>query len=235
MRPHSDEWSGESGSSAGEAGRQPARQARPRPFLAALPGLASIPMARSPRFFPALSAVMLAGVILLLAGAMLFAQHSAPSAIQRELARWAETCRTAGAFDPAVESRILGGTPVAGRPPGLGTYLATDELRTFGALSVGGSLLSFGDPLAAGCPDYGLVRRQPVIWMRLIFAGGQIEASAMLPYSAERLSADTPIHTLRCYAPGEDYALQRSAEWHGFTSLASYECPTSHSVTPGAP
>jgi hypothetical protein len=116
--------------------------------------------------------------------------------------------------------------------PGAGKYLADHELDTAGAITLADLMLAAGQP-QAGCLDYGLLHREPVIWVRLVLADGRVETYAALFSSSQRLSPDAPIYALYCYRSGANESSVQNESWRGFASLAVYrDCPHGGTAVP---
>jgi hypothetical protein len=159
----------------------------------------------------------------LIGALLLVARHPSGSRAQLALADWNRACLQGR--ESAVDIRDwLTGTPAyLGSAPGPGQFLAVSELKTFGEVTLAEAITTLGKPDAA-CLDYGLLPgRKAVIWLRAPLAGGQVEAYAVLLPGAERLTLDTPLHTLRCYAPGETYHLRGTGPWRGFSPVTAYQ------------
>jgi hypothetical protein len=209
-------------SGTAETGPQSADR-EPLPTIrSALPGLACIPIDRGPSFF-SLMTLALVAVCSALTGAVLLVAHYAPrSNAEQALVEWDEACLQGR--ESAVDFRDwLTGTPAyLGSPPGPGQYLAVSELKTYGELTLADAITALGEPDAA-CLDYGLLPgRKAVIWLRASLADGQVEAYAVLSPGAEHLTLDTPLHTLRCYTPGEIVHLRGTGVWRGFSPITAY-------------
>jgi len=202
------------------------------------PGLAgesarlSPPLLTRPGFFPALMVVMVAACSLLIGGILLVSRQSPPTALQMKLAAWERACTLGLEPDSSLQTPAADEVSYLGSAPGSGKFRAAYELDTAGAITVADLVVAVDQP-EWGCLDYGLLRRDPVQWVRMVLAGGKIEAYALLPAKAERLTPDTPIYVLYCYAPDDDYPLREVGPWRGFSSIAAYHgCLYSGTVTP---
>jgi hypothetical protein len=174
-----------------------------------------------------------AGCSLSISGILLAARQGPPSPQQAALAEWEHACRWG--LEPDIDLQPLAGdeTPYRASVPGVGKYLADHELDTAGAVTLADLMLAAGQP-QAGCLDYGLLNREPVIWVRLGLAAGRVEADAALPSSsAKRLSPDAPVYVLYCYRSGANDTPVQNESWRGFASLAVYrDCPHSGTAVP---
>jgi hypothetical protein len=213
--------------------RQPADGVISTTIPRALPGLACIPIDRGPSFFPLMTLALIGICSVVMGAVVLLARHRSWSDTQQALAEWDEACLL-GRESPVDFQRWVTGTPAyRGSAPGPGQYLAISELKTFGEVTLAEALVTLGKP-DSSCLDYGLLPgRKAVIWLEALLDGGQIEAYAVLPPGAERVELDTPLHTLRCYTPGEAYHLRGTGPWRGFSPIAAYRyCRTSSTLTP---
>jgi hypothetical protein len=187
-----------------------------------LPGLACIPIDRGPSFFPLMTLALVAICSFLMGAVLLVSHHSPRSSAQLALVDWDQACLLGRESTVDFRDWVTGTPAYLGSPPVPGQYLAVSELQTFGELTLSEAIVTLGEP-DAGCLDYGLLPgRKAVIWLRAPLAGGQVEAYAVLSPGAERLTLDTPLHTLRCYAPGETYHLRGTGPWRGFSPITAY-------------
>lgn len=198
------------------------------------PGLASVPLARRAPFFPLMMLVFAAACSVSVGCVMLLAQQGSASATELALMDWRRACLASS--DPGEEVEDIASTiSPPGVAPGLGRYLAQAQLTTYGKLTVADILPVFGEPLRAGCLEYGLLLpdHKAVKWERLVFADGRIEAFALIQYHEVRLAPDMPVHTLRCYAADEDYSLRNMVLWDGFGTIAGLQdCPQRGTAVP---
>ena len=203
------------------------------PILRALPGLACIPIDRGPSFFPLMTLALIAICSLVVGAVVLLAHQRSWSSTERALAEWDQACLLGrdSAFD--FRQWVTGTPAYRGSAPGPGQYLAMSELQTFGEVTLAEALVTLGEP-DSSCLDYGLLPgRKAIIWLKALLAGGQIEAYAVLPPDTKRVELDTPLHTLRCYTPGETYHLRGMGPWRGFSPITAYRyCRTSSTLTP---
>jgi hypothetical protein len=167
-------------------------------------------------------------------GGVLLAARQGPLPPQQAvIAEWEHACQLG--FEPDINPQLLANdeTPYRASVPGAGKYLADHELDTAGAVTLADLVLAVGKP-QAGCLDYGLLHREPVIWVRLLFANGRVEAySALSSSSAKRLSPDAPVYVLYCYRSGTNGPPAQNESWQGFASLAVYrDCPHGGTAVP---
>jgi hypothetical protein len=182
--------------------------------------------ARGPLWFVFIMLLGVAGCSLSIGGVLLAARQGPLPPHQAALAEWEHACQLG--FEPDIDPQLLTNdeTPYWASVPGAGKYLADRELDTAGAITLADLVLAAGQP-QAGCLDYGLLHREPVIWVRLVFADGRIEAySALSSSRAKRLSPDTPVYVLYCYRSGTNDPPAQNESWRVFASLAVYrDCP----------
>jgi hypothetical protein len=97
------------------------------------------------------------------------------------------------------------------------------------------ALLALGVPDGVGCLEKKTIPGHSVYWLRVVFAGGQIEAAVMLPGDASRLSPETAVRVFFYYAPDAVYPLDQSTRWRSFAALSTYnvcQSSSSHSAAP---
>ncbi|MBN1202163.1 MAG: hypothetical protein JXJ20_09935 [Anaerolineae bacterium] len=99
------------------------------------------------------------------------------------------------------------------------------ELSTRGWLTLADVIREFGTPERVDCLAWGhsTAAQSPATSVRLYFAGGLIEVSAMRADDALRLSPDMRVRSIRYYAPGEPtYPVGKTSKWRGFGSVRVY-------------
>lgn len=192
----------------------------------------SPPLTARPWFFPALIVVMVAACSLLIGGILFVSRRSVPTAAQMKLAAWERACTLGTEPDSSLLTPMADEISYRGSMPGRGKFRAAYELDTAGAVTVADLMIVVDRP-QWGCLDFGLRRREPVTWARMVLAGGKIEAYALLPARAERLTPDTPLYVLYCYPPDGDYPLREVGPWRGFSAVAAYQgCRYGGTATP---
>ena len=173
-----------------------------------------------------------AGCSLSISGVLLAARQGPPSPQQVALAKWEQACRLGLEPDNSLQSPAVGVMLHQESVPGPGKFQADHELSAARAITLADLLLAVGQP-QSGCLDYGLLHREPVIWVRLVLDDGRIEAYSALPSSTERLSPDAPVYVLYCYTSGTKNSPDQSKSWRGFASLAVYrDCHHGGTSTP---
>jgi hypothetical protein len=173
------------------------------------------------------------GCSLSISGVLLAARQGSPPPRQMALAEWEQACRLGLEPENSLSPLVDGETLYHVSVPWAGKFRADYELSTAGAITLADLMRTAGQP-QSGCLDYGLLRGEPVIWVRLVLADGRIEAySALLSRSARRLSPDAPVYVLYCSSSGADYPADQMESWRGFAPLAVYrDCPYGGTAVP---
>jgi hypothetical protein len=185
-----------------------------------------------PLWFVFVILLSVVGCSLSISGVLLAARQGPLSPQQAALAEWEHACQLGLEPDTRVQPLADDGTPYRVSVPGGGTYLADHELDTAGAITLADLMLAVGPP-QAGCLDYGLSHREPVIWVRLVLADGRVEAYTALASSSQRLALDAPVYVLYCYRPGANEQPVQNDSWQGFAPLAVYrDCPHGGTAVP---
>jgi hypothetical protein len=186
-----------------------------------------------PLWFVFVILLSVVGCSLSISGVLLAARQGPPPPRQVALADWKHACQLGLEPDTRLQPRADDETPYQAPVPGAAKYLADHELDTAGAITLADLMLAVGLP-QAGCLDYGLLHREPVIWVRLVLDDGRIEAyAALLSSSARRISPDAPVYVLYCYRSGVNDLPVQYQSWQGFASLAVYrDCPHGGTVVP---
>lgn len=208
-------------------------RASPRSFLREWPGLASLAITRDAWFCPLATLMIMAALLLVIAGTLyVVRQGSPPSTTELDLISWGQACVLGSDRDNRLQDKVNGDVSHPGPTSGLGRFCADDELDPAQAITLADLFLAVGQPQWA-CLDYGMLHGEPVFWVRLVFDQGQIEAFAPLSVSTLRLSPETAIHVLYCYASAADYPVWQVGTWHGLAPVASYqECRHAGTATP---
>jgi hypothetical protein len=196
------------------------------------PRAATAPTVRHRWLFPVMTLAAVAAFFIVVSIAIALTRQTGPSPTQAWVIGWEQAC-VLGAEAPAGPGELTTGVAHPGMAPGVGRFLAQAEHVTYGALTLADLVLAVGAPERIGCLDYGLLPGPtPVMWLRVLMDDGRLEAYTVLPYYATRLSPDTAVHTLRCYAPDEPYHLKQTIPWQGFASLAVYQACQVGTATP---
>jgi hypothetical protein len=179
---------------------------------------------------------------LVMAAIMVVARIHSPSAAQRQLLEWQHACQLglAPEYHLSVSQIMLSsGEAYLYQPPGSGIYTAKYKLEPDVVLDrpirLADALLALGVPDGIGCLEKKTIPGHSVYWLRLVFAGGQIEAAVMLPGDARRLSPETAVRVFFYYAPDAAYPLDQSTRWRSFAALSTYsvcQSSSSHSAAP---
>jgi hypothetical protein len=193
---------------------------------------ATAPTVRHRWLFPVMTLGAVAAFFIVVGVALGLIRQTGPSPSQTWVIGWEQAC-VLGAESLADPEELSSTAAHPGMAPGVGRFLAQTEHVTYGALTLADLVLAVGAPERAGCLDYGLLPGPtPVMWLRVLMDDGRLEAYTVLPYYATRLSPDTAVHTLRCYAPDEPYHLKQTIPWQGFASLAVYQACQVGTATP---
>jgi hypothetical protein len=214
----------------GVAGKRPGGS--PRSILAGRQGSGSRRGVRGPLWFVFIMLSGVAACSLSISGVLLAARQGPPPPRQMALAEWEHACKLG--LEPGNDLQPLADdeTPYQASVPGAEKFRADYELDAAGAITLADLMLAGGRP-QSGCLDYGLLRREPVIWVRLVLAEGRVEAYSALPSSAKRLSPNAPVYVLYCSTSGANYPIGPMESWRGFASLAVYrDCPHGGTAAP---
>jgi hypothetical protein len=183
--------------------------------------LAPVLITRKPRFVLSF-VITLAFICSTIISLTAFSAHAMrPTTTHAEFDEWEQACRREAEKSSGIPAEDAA-TPYPGNVPGQGKYLAKDRRYPCGTFTLAEMIQVYQSPDRVGCLDYGLLRRTPVIWIRLVFAEGQVEAYLALPYDVRRLFPGYQIHALYFYDRGGGYSLQNTVRWRGFTSIAAY-------------
>jgi hypothetical protein len=186
-----------------------------------------------PLWFVFIVLLGVAGCSLSISGVLLAARQGPLPPQQAALAEWERMCRLG--LEPDIRFPPLADdeTPYRVAVPGAGKYQADYELNTAGVIRLADLMLGAGQP-QAGCLDYGMLHREPVIWVRLVLDDGRIKAyAALLSSSAKRLSPDAPVYVLYCYLSDTNDPPVQNEPWQGFAPLAVYrDCPHGGTAVP---
>jgi hypothetical protein len=144
---------------------------------------------------------IVAALVLVTGTFVFFARVKPPSQTQRRLREWlnASQAGVAPEYHLSISNIALGsGEVYLYQPPGSGIYTAkhilTSDTLSGEPITIADALFVFGAPERVGCLEEKTIPGKLMHWLRLMFAGGQVEASIMLHEDAHRISPETVVH-----------------------------------------